>query len=135
MAPDVSRRVVEAYQAGATLVGIAMVEGVSRDAVTKVLHVAGVTLRPRGKPQTIDRAKVAAMRAAGMSWVEISAVVGSSPSALRKNGTRYKATKRRRVQVPGWVPRDLVDEYRDHAVQFGEEAAASMVRQLKRSAA
>lgn len=39
------------------------------------------------------------------------------------------------VEVPRWVPRALVDDYLDHAALYGEEAAASHVRALKREIA
>jgi hypothetical protein len=82
----------------------------------------------------IDWAKVVSMRAAGRSWEEVSAEVGSTPASLRKNATRMTERKRK-VLVPLWVPVPLISVYRDHAAQHGEEAAASLARQLKRSVA
>ena len=38
------------------------------------------------------------------------------------------------VQVPKWVPDDLKGEYRDFAMEEGEEIAASRVRRLKAEA-
>lgn len=38
------------------------------------------------------------------------------------------------VQVPKWVPDDLKGEYRDFAIEEGEEVAASRVRRLKAEA-
>jgi hypothetical protein len=38
------------------------------------------------------------------------------------------------VQVPKWVPDDLRGEYRDFAMEEGEEVAASRVRRLKAEA-
>ena len=38
------------------------------------------------------------------------------------------------LQVPRWVPADLVGEFFEMAAAFGEERAASHVRMLKREA-
>ena len=39
------------------------------------------------------------------------------------------------IAMPRWVTADLVDDFLDLAALFGEEAAASFVRRLKREAA
>ena len=36
------------------------------------------------------------------------------------------------LEVPRWVPEALVDEFLDAAALYGEEAAAALVRRLKR---
>ena len=41
------------------------------------------------------------------------------------------AVKRRRIPIPKWVPQFLHEEYREFAVIYGEEGAASHVRRLK----
>lgn len=38
---------------------------------------------------------------------------------------------RRRVEIPGWVPRELVNVYRQVAREKGEEVAAMRVRRIK----
>jgi hypothetical protein len=82
----------------------------------------------------IDWSRVVSMRAAGRTWGEVSTEVGSTADNRRRNATKMMRSKRK-VRVPSWVPQSLVAVYREHAAIHGEEAAASLARQLKRQVA
>ncbi len=53
------------------------------------------------------------------------------PQAQRR---RWAGLNGLKADVPLWVPRDLVPDFIDLALAFGEEEAASRVRRLKRDA-
>jgi hypothetical protein len=45
---------------------------------------------------------------------------------------RKKAWAGVNIDIPRWVPKELIDDFIDVAKERGEEAAASHVRKLKR---
>jgi hypothetical protein len=83
------------------------------------------------------RARMSAARKKAWADPEVRARM----SAARKKAladpevrARIKAARKgaKGVMVPKWVPLDLQDEYLDVAAEQGEEAAAHLVRALKR---
>ncbi|MBM3578782.1 MAG: hypothetical protein FJX40_14275 [Alphaproteobacteria bacterium] len=60
----------------------------------------------------------------------------ADPEVRARMSVNIKRAKRGcAVEVPGWAPAELVDDYLDVAASHGEEAAASFVRRLKREMA
>ncbi|MET3352344.1 UNVERIFIED_ORG: hypothetical protein ABID33_000227 [Xanthobacter viscosus] len=107
-------RMTEMAQAGALAVEIARDIGVSPACIIKWAKRADVRLPSRSEAQQ-RRCADPAVRA---QLAEASRVGRPPRSDL----------------VPRWVPADLKGEYIDFAVLYGEECAASRIRQMKAEA-
>ncbi len=108
------------YGQGLSLQQIADRIGCSRTTVAVVLAKAGVAQRSRRE----------AMR---LVWDEPGRRAQMRETMLAvyaRTGTGIAVVP----PVPRWVPGDLVDDFIDHARLWGEEAAASHCRRLKREA-
>lgn len=98
-------------------------------------------------------ARIVAMALVGARRIEIARALGVTESVVdgvnRRKGLRFaqptldekraSAASARsglsdlpHVDVPRWVPKALRDDYRDRARTYGEEAAASFARAMKR---
>lgn len=111
-------RMTEMAEAGSLRVEIARDIGVSPACITKWAKRANVRLPSRSKAQQrrfADPEARAQLAEAGR---------------MASHGGRPPAA----AIVPRWVPVDLEQDYVDFAVLYGEECAASRVRQMKAEA-
>lgn len=107
------------YRAGATLDAIARAQGVSRTTVFARLTAAGEPRRSQSEATALAWADQQRRAAAS---IRERARMAAQPDLMEP------------VEVPRWVPGGLVDDFIDHARLWGEEAAASHCRRLKREA-
>lgn len=80
------------------------------------------------KGRTASPETLAKMRESALASLLDPAIVARRKAARVRMGQGYSG-------IPKWVPKDLEADFIDTARQFGEEAAASLVRRLKREAA
>lgn len=59
----------------------------------------------------------------------------SKPKTLRNRDTTAGKARLKGIEVPGWVPKQMVNQYLRWALDYGEEEAASKTRALKRKMA
>lgn len=141
--------------AGLTLKEIAAALGVSIPGALKAARRCGIVTRKRGDHmRDCSRAKISASKRAYFSIpenraaqsarriahcasAESRAVLSAAQRLSWASGRRprkYRPSARRGdVAIPNWVG-DLAEDYYDWAIVFGEEAAATHVRRLKRDA-
>jgi hypothetical protein len=108
------------YAEGASVAAVAKAFGLSRFAMAARLGKAGV------KRRTASEAVQLMWRAPGHR--------DQMSELARERYARTGTDMIAKPPVPRWVPGDLVDDFIDHARLWGEEAAASHCRRLKREA-
>ena len=139
-------RAVALYGEYRSVVRVAEALGAAVSSVWRALKRAGVTMdsaAARLKALNADPAFKAKISAASSERLK---ALNADPAFKAKASERMKAlhadpafkakrlASRRGVEVPAWVPADLVEDYVDVARLSGEEYAAAHVRALKRQA-
>ena len=103
---------------------------VDRDALVRAIQLAPGTLAEQEAKEHAAVHRVPVWRGLAAVWFKAARKLGRRATARAEESARMPAAGL--VDVPAWVPDELVEQFCNIAAAEGEEIAAAKVRKLKR---